>query len=485
MLNNSEVKFAFKMYFCLMGRRNKNRLFEGIKIIDTASKGKAVAKTNEGATVFLNGGVPGDVVDVSTYKKRKGYYEGNIVNFHTYSDNRTEPVCDHFGICGGCKWQHMKYDAQLYFKQKEVTENLKRIGGIELPELNPILGVKNPYWYRNKMEFSFSNQRWLTPEEIKSGVEINRNALGFHKPGMWDKIVDITKCHLQADPSNDIRNFIRDHAHKNNLAFFDPRKQTGFLRSLMIRTTSTQEVMVVLQVFHKNDQLLFPLLDDVAQRFPTITSLQYVVNTKANDTLYDQEIICYKGQNFITELMEDLQFKITAKSFYQTNSIQAYELYKVVREFTDLKGDELVYDLYTGTGTIAQFIAQKAKKVVGVDVVPDSIDAAKANALHNSIENVFFETGDMKAIFTKDFIERNGTASIVITDPPRDGMHKDVVEQLLELSPQRIIYVSCNSATQARDLALMKDKYSLITSQAVDMFPQTHHVENVVLLEKK
>tara|TARA_B110000211_G_scaffold229949_1_gene288610 strand:- start:3161 stop:4168 length:1008 start_codon:yes stop_codon:yes gene_type:complete len=334
------------------------------------------------------------------------------------------------------------------------------------------------------MEFSFSNQRWLTKEEVDSGIEINRNALGFHKPGMWDKIVDVDKCHLQADPSNAIRNFVRLYAHKNELTFFDPKNQVGFLRSLMIRTTSTDEVMIVLQIFHKEDAILFPLLDAVATEFPYLTSIQYVINGKANDTIYDQEIVCYKGQDFITEVMEDLQFKITAKSFYQTNSLQAYELYKVVRELADLKGDELVYDLYTGTGTIAQFVAQNALKVVGVDVVPDSIEAAKTNAIHNKIDNVFFETGDMKDIFTEDFITRHGKASVVITDPPRDGMHKDVVQQLLYLSPERIVYVSCNSATQARDLSLMKEKYRVIASQAVDMFPQTHHVENVVLLEK-
>jgi len=467
-----------------MGRRSKNQLFEGVKVVDTASKGKTVAKTDEGAIIFLNSGVPGDVVDISTYKKRKGFYEGNIVKFHTLSEHRTEPVCEHFGVCGGCKWQHMKYDAQLIFKQKEVAENLKRIGKLDLPELKPILAVENPYWYRNKMEFSFSNQRWLTKEEVDSGIEINRNALGFHKPGMWDKIVDVDKCHLQADPSNAIRNFVRLYAHKNELTFFDPKNQVGFLRSLMIRTTSTDEVMIVLQIFHKEDAILFPLLDAVATEFPYLTSIQYVINGKANDTIYDQEIVCYKGQDFITEVMEDLQFKITAKSFYQTNSLQAYELYKVVRELADLKGDELVYDLYTGTGTIAQFVAQNALKVVGVDVVPDSIDAAKTNAIHNKIDNVFFETGDMKDIFTEDFITRHGKASVVITDPPRDGMHKDVVQQLLYLSPERIVYVSCNSATQARDLSLMKEKYRVIASQAVDMFPQTHHVENVVLLEK-
>ena len=477
-------KRFIKPYFCSMGRRSKNQLFEGVKVVDTASKGKTVAKTDEGAIIFLNSGVPGDVVDISTYKKRKGFYEGNIVKFHTLSEHRTEPVCQHFGVCGGCKWQHMKYDAQLIFKQKEVAENLKRIGKLDLPELKPILAVENPYWYRNKMEFSFSNQRWLTKEEVDSGIEINRNALGFHKPGMWDKIVDVDKCHLQADPSNAIRNFVRSYAHKNELTFFDPKNQVGFLRSLMIRTTSSDEVMIVLQIFHKEDAILFPLLDAVATEFPNLTSIQYVINGKANDTIYDQEIVCYKGQDFITEVMEDLQFKITAKSFYQTNSLQAYELYKVVRELADLKGDELVYDLYTGTGTIAQFVAQNALKVVGVDVVPDSIEAAKTNAIHNKIDNVFFETGDMKDIFTEDFITRHGKASVVITDPPRDGMHKDVVQQLLYLNPERIVYVSCNSATQARDLSLMKENYRVIASQAVDMFPQTHHIENVVLLEK-
>ncbi len=467
-----------------MGRRSKNHLFEGVKVIDTASKGKTVAKTDEGAIIFLNSGVPGDVVDISTYKKRKGFYEGNIVKFHTLSEHRTEPVCQHFGVCGGCKWQHMKYDAQLIFKQKEVTENLKRIGKLDLPELKPILAVENPYWYRNKMEFSFSNQRWLTKEEVDSGIEINRNALGFHKPGMWDKIVDVDKCYLQADPSNAIRNFVRSYAHKNELTFFDPKNQVGFLRSLMIRTSSTDEVMIVLQIFHKEDAILFPLLDAVATEFTNLISIQYVINGKANDTIYDQEIVCYKGQDFITEVMEDLQFKITAKSFYQTNSLQAYELYKVVSELADLKGDELVYDLYTGTGTIAQFVAQNALKVVGVDVVPDSIEVAKTNAIHNKIDNVFFETGDMKDIFTEDFITRHGKASVVITDPPRDGMHKGVVQQLLDLNPERIVYVSCNSATQARDLTLMKENYRIIASQAVDMFPQTHHVENVVLLVK-
>ncbi len=468
-----------------MSRRNKNRVFEQINIIDIAAKGKAVAKTSDGIIIFISsGGVPGDIVDISTYKKRKGYYEGNIIKFHKYSEHRTEPICEHFGVCGGCKWQHMKYSAQLSFKQKEITENLKRIGGLELSKPKSILAAENPYLYRNKMEFSFSNMRWLTQEEISSGVEINRNALGLHKPGMWDKVVDISTCHLQANPSNAIRNFIRSYAHEHQLDFFDSKNQEGFLRSLTIRITSTQEVMVALQVF-KNDKALLNLLNAISEEFPQINSLLYVVNNKANDTIYDQEVICYKGTDYITEVMEDLKFKITLKSFYQTNSLQALALYKVVNELANLQKNDIIYDLYTGTGTIAQFIAKNVKKVIGIDIVPESIEMAKSNATENQINNVFFETGDMKAIFKDDFINNHGKASIVITDPPRDGMHKNVIEQLINLAPKKIIYVSCNSATQARDIALMKEHYNILDSQAVDMFPQTHHAENVILLEKR
>lgn len=472
-----------KVYFWAMRRRHKSTVFEQLTIVDTATKGKTVAKTPEGMAIFLSEGVPGDIVDIQTLKKRKGYFEGKILRYHQKSAHRTEAACDHFGVCGGCKWQHMSYAAQLQFKQKEVDENLQRIGGISSKESLPILGCKTPYFYRNKMEFSFSSNRWLTAEEIASEEDFNKNALGFHKPGMWDKIVDIQKCHLQEDPSNAIRNEIRRYAIEHELDFFHPREQAGFLRTLLIRTTSTGQVMVLLQVVHE-DPALQPLLDHIKTQFPIITSLLYVINNKANDTLYDQEIKLHGGNSYIEEEMEGLRFKIGAKTFYQTNSLQAYELYKITREFAQLKPSDVVYDLYTGIGTIAQFIAQKVTKVIGVDVVPDSILAAQQNAKDNGIDNVHFEAGDMKSIFTQEFINRHGKANVVITDPPREGMHKAVVEQLLTLAPERIVYVSCNSATQARDLSLLKEQYQLQKTQAVDMFPQTHHVENVVLLEK-
>ena len=467
-----------------MQKRRKSKFFEQLTIVDTATKGKTVAKTLEGIPIFLNEGVPGDVVDIRTYKKRKGFFEGKIVRYHHYSKLRTNPVCEHFGLCGGCKWQHMQYSAQLEFKEKEVLNNLKRIGNVAIKSVHPIYGNDIPYFYRNKMEFSFSSNRWMTQEEIDSDETFNKNALGFHKPGMWDKIVDIQQCHLQVEPSNEIRNEIRRYALEKNLAFFQPRDQSGFLRTLMIRTTSTGEVMVLIQFVHESDELN-PLLTHLKNTFPQITALLYVINNKANDTLYDQDIKLFAGRDYIIEEMEDLQFKIGAKTFYQTNSKQAYELYKITREFAQLNTNDVVYDLYTGIGTIAQFIAKSVDKVVGIDVVPDSIEAAKINAKDNGITNAFFEAGDMKNIFTQDFIARHGKANVVITDPPRDGMHKDVIKQLLALSPERIVYVSCNSATQARDLALLASKYDAIKAQAVDMFPQTHHVENVVLLEKK
>ncbi len=469
-----------------MARRNKRKVFEDLEVIDAGAKGKAVAKAPDGRVIFINNAIPGDVATIETYKKRKSYYEGNAVAFSTYSDKRVEPVCQHFDTCGGCKWQNMGYEHQLYFKQKEVINNLQRIGKIELPEITPILGSEDIYFYRNKMEFSFSDSKWLTTEQIESGEVIeNRNALGFHKPGMWDKIIDIKKCHLQRDPSNAIRNFVKEKSQELNLSFFNPRNQEGFLRTLMLRTTSTGDVMVLVQFYFDDKTDRETLLDAIVAEFPEITSLQYVVNSKGNDTIYDQDVICYHGKDHITEEMEGLQFKINAKSFYQTNSEQAYELYKITRNFADLKGDELVYDLYTGTGTIAQFVAKKAGKVIGVESVPEAIDAAKENAQLNKIENVEFYVGDMKKVFNEDFINTHGKPDVVITDPPRDGMHTDVVMQLLTLSPYKIIYVSCNSATQARDLALLDERYKVTKVQPVDMFPQTHHVENVVLLEKR
>lgn len=469
-----------------MRKNRRRKTFENVEVVDAGAKGKSVGKAPDGRVIFLTNAVPGDVVDVMTTKKRKAYFEGVATNFHTLSDKRTKPVCQHFGTCGGCKWQHMGYEHQLFFKQKEVENNLKRIGNLELPASSPILGSKEQYFYRNKMEFSFSDSRWLTQEEISSDNEIeNRNALGFHIPGMWDKILDIKKCHLQRDPSNAIRLEAKNFANAHGLEFFNPRKQQGLLRTLMIRTSSTGEIMVLVQFFQEDKANIVLLLDHLKDKFPEITSLQYVINSKGNDTIYDQEVICYAGRDHIFEEMEGLQFKINAKSFYQTNSEQAYELYKVTRDFAGLTGNELVYDLYTGTGTIAQFVAKNAKKVVGVESVPEAIEDAKANALHNNISNVDFFVGDMKNVFNDDFIAAHGQPDVIITDPPRDGMHKQVVEQLLNVAPLKIVYVSCNSATQARDLALMKEQYAVTQVQPVDMFPQTHHVENVVLLEKR
>ena len=466
-------------------KQNKKQFFE-VEVIDAGAKGNSVAKAPNGKIIFLNNAVPGDVVDIQTFKKRKGYYEGKAIHFHKYSEHRETPACVHFGTCGGCKWQHMKYDQQLFFKQKEVTNNLVRIGKVELPEVTPILGCDTPYFYRNKMEFSFSNNRWLSLEEINGNATIdNRNALGFHIPGMWDKILDIDKCWLQADPSNDIRNRLKAYAIEQQIPFFDPKQQSGVLRTLMIRTTSTGEIMVVVQFFAATKEQIESILQFLKETFPQITSLQYVINAKGNDTIYDQDVICYHGQNFIVEEMEDLQFKINAKSFYQTNSKQAYNLYKITRDFANLSGNELVYDLYTGTGTIAQFVAKKANKVIGVEAVPDAIKAAKDNAKHNKIDNTDFFVGDMKSVFNSEFITTHGQPDVIITDPPRDGMHKDVVQQILNILPEKIVYVSCNSATQARDLAMMDLDYKITKTQAVDMFPQTHHVENVVLLEKR
>lgn len=469
-----------------MSRKNKKQIFTNVEVIDAGAKGKTIAKAPDGKVIFLPNAVPGDVVDVQTFKARKAYYEGKATVFHKLSNKRTEPVCEHFGVCGGCKWQDMAYEHQLYYKQKEVVNNLTRLGHIELPEVAPILGSKKQYFYRNKMEFSFSDSRWLTQEEIKSDNDLgDKNALGFHIPGMWDKILDLKKCHLQEDPSNAIRNAIKQFSVENGLAFFNTRNQTGLLRTMMIRTASTGDIMVMIQFFKDDKTKRELLLDFIAATFPEVASLQYVINGKANDTIYDQEVICYKGADHIFEEMEGLKFKINAKSFYQTNSDQAYELYKITRDFAGLTGNELVYDLYTGTGTIAQFVAKQAKKVIGVEAVPDAISAAKENAQLNGITNVDFFVGDMKQVFNTNFIAAHGQPDVIITDPPRDGMHKDVVQQILNIAPKKVVYVSCNSATQARDLALLDTMYKVTKVRAVDMFPQTFHVENVVLLEKR
>jgi 23S rRNA (uracil1939-C5)-methyltransferase len=465
-----------------MGRKMKAFGLETLKIVDINAKGMGVGK-DEGRVFFVPRTVPGDVVSATAYRKRRGYWEARLEKIKTPSPDRVNAPCDYFGLCGGCKWQHLDYQSQLQFKEKEVTHNLTHIGKVTPKEKYPIVAAPADYYYRNKMEFSFSSQRWLTSEEIKSEGAIERRGVGFHKPGMWDKVVDIHHCHLQADPSNAIRNFIRSYALEHNLSFFNPREQEGFLRTLMIRTTSTGEIMVLLQFFYEAINDREALLQALLNKFPTINCLLYCINSKANDSLYDQEIIAHTERNYIEEKMGDLAFQISAKSFYQTNSEQAEKLYSLVKDFAQLQPNEIVYDLYTGTGTIAQYVADQCAKVIGIESVPDAIKAAKANALNNGISNVSFEVGDMKDCFDKKFIERHGKAQVVITDPPRNGMHPKVVAQLMELAPERIVYVSCNSATQARDLALMKEKYQLVKSQAVDLFPQTHHVENIVLLQ--
>ena len=469
-----------------MARKKENKVFENIEITDAGAKGKAIGFAADGKVIFINNAVPGDICSVQITKKRKSYYEGKAISFSNLSNKRVQAKCEFFGTCGGCKWQYMGYEHQLFYKQKEVENNLKRIGKIDLPNISPILGAKEQYYYRNKMEFSFSDSKWLTLDQIKSDEIIkNRNALGFHIPGMWDKILDIDSCHLQRDPSNNIRNFVKNKAEELKLTFYNNRKQEGFLRTLMIRTSTTGDLMVLVQFFYEDKANLELLLEAIANKFPEITSLQYVINSKGNDTLYDQNVICFKGKNHIFEEMEGLRFKINAKSFYQTNSEQAYELYKITRDFAELTGNEIVFDLYTGTGTIAQFISKKAKKVIGIESVPDAIDAAKENAKLNNIKNTAFYVGDMKKVFNDQFIDQHGIPDVIITDPPRDGMHKDVVEQLLKISANKIVYVSCNSATQARDLAILNEDYKVTKTQAVDMFPQTFHVENVVLLEKR
>jgi 23S rRNA (uracil1939-C5)-methyltransferase len=471
-----------------MGRKQTNKvIFENITVLDAGAKGVSVAKAPEGQIIFIPNVVPGDVVDVQTLKKRKSYFEGKAIKFHEYSVDRIEPVCQHFGACGGCKWQNMNYEKQLFYKNQEVYNNLKRIGKIELPAFEPILGSAKQFFYRNKMEFGFSDTRWLTENEIQTDDSdlSKKPALGFHIPRMWDKILDIEKCHLQEDPSNAIRNAIRAFATENDMPFFNARNHEGLLRTLMIRTASTGEIMVLIQFFKEDKKQRELLLNYIDETFPNITSLQYVINGKANDTLYDQDIKLFKGRDYILEEMEGLHFSINAKSFYQTNSDQAYELYKITRDFAGLTGNEVLYDLYTGTGTIAQFVSKQAKKVIGVEAVPEAIIDANENAKRNSITNCEFYVGDMKNVFNDDFINKHGKPDVIITDPPRDGMHKDVVAQLLKIGADKIVYVSCNSATQARDLALLDEQYKVTRVRPVDMFPQTHHVENVVLLEKK
>lgn len=472
-----------------MARKKKELpLLEKVTITDVAAEGKAVAKVNE-LVIFVPYVVPGDVVDLQVKRKKNHYAEAVAVKFHEKSPLRTEPFCSHFGVCGGCKWQCLSYEEQLKYKQKQVFDNLTRIGKVELPEFRPILGSGKTRFYRNKLEFTFSNKRWLTEEEVKQDVKYDQmNAVGFHIPGAFDKVLAIDKCWLQDDISNQIRNAVRDYAYAHNFPFFDLRTQEGLLRNIMVRTSSTGELMVVLQCKVTDDEgrrKMEEILQFMADSFPQITSLMYVINNKCNDTIGDLDVEVFKGNDHIFEEMEGLRFKVGPKSFYQTNSEQAYNLYKVAREFAGLTGNELVYDLYTGTGTIANFVARQARKVVGIEYVPEAIEDAKVNSALNGIDNTLFYAGDMKDILTNDFIAEHGRPDVIITDPPRAGMHNDVIDVILAAEPKRIVYVSCNPATQARDLQLLDGKYKVTAVQPVDMFPHTHHVENVVQLERR
>lgn len=469
-----------------MARKQKPLpILEQITITDIAAEGKAIAKVDN-KVIFIPFVVPGDVVDLQVTRKKNSFMEARAIHFHSYSTVRETPFCEHFGTCGGCKWQMLPYAEQLRYKQQQVTDNLTRIGKIELPAISPILGSAKTTFYRNKLEFTFSNKKWLSFEDIKENREQqSMNGLGFHIPGLFDKVLDIHKCWLQEDISNQIRNAIRTYALDNELTFFDLRIQDGFLRNLIIRTSTTGEIMLIVVFYFDDEMNRNGLLQYIAESFPSITSLLYIINGKANDTITDREVFVYKGNDHIFEEMEGLKFKIGPKSFYQTNSNQAYELYKIARNFAQLTGHELVYDLYTGTGTIANFVARSCKQVVGIEYVPEAIEDAKVNAEINGITNTLFYAGDMKDILNTEFIDKHGKPDVIITDPPRAGMHDDVIKAILFASPERIVYVSCNPATQARDLSLLDTQYKVTAVQPVDMFPHTHHVENVVLLEKR
>lgn len=466
-----------------MSRRKPKPFYEKIRIENIGSEGKALARINN-IVVFTRLVVPGDLVDLQVVRVRKNYQEAVFTKIHEYSHDRVDPFCRHFGTCGGCKWQNLAYEKQLYYKQKQVEDQLKRIGGLDLPEINSVKGSEKITFYRNKLEFTFSNKKWLSPEEIKTGRDLSdRKALGFHVPGMFDKVINIEKCWLQPSPSNEIRNFIYRYARENGLDFFDIREQKGLLRTLIIKTSTKQETMVIISFFRDERQAITKLLEAVKKKFPAITSLMFVINSKGNDTITDLQIELYNGRDYILEEMEGLKFKIGPKSFYQTNPDQARYLYGTIMDFAELSGNETVYDLYAGTGTISNFIARKAKKVIGIEYIPDAVADARKNSAINNTDNTLFFAGDIKNILNREFTGKHGHPDVIVTDPPRTGMHKDVVKALLEIMPRKIIYVSCNPATQARDISLLGDNYKVDRIQPVDMFPHTHHIENVVLLK--
>ncbi len=468
-----------------MGRRipQEKRQLENIEIFDIAEEGKGVGRY-EDLVLFIEKAIPGDVVNVELQRKKKNFAEGRVTQIVKSSPFRIEPFCPHFGVCGGCKWQHMSYQAQLKFKHQYVDNALTRIGKVDTSSMEEILGSQNTTYYRNKLEYTFSNKRWLTDRDAVVDPE-DMNAIGFHVPGRFDKILDIEHCYLQQDPSNKLRNNLRDFAIQHGVTFYDLRAHEGALRNLIIRTSSTGETMVVVVFAYPEEGQVELVMNHLASEFPDITSLLYIINQKRNDTIFDQEIEVFKGRDFIYEEMEGLKFKVGPKSFYQTNSHQAYELYKITREFAELKGDELVYDLYTGAGTIANFVARSAREVVGVEYVPSAIEDAKYNSQINGVNNTKFYAGDMKNVLTAEFVAEHGKPDVIITDPPRAGMHADVVNRILEMEAAKVVYVSCNAATQARDLEMLSAKYEIVRIKPVDMFPQTQHVENVVLLKLK
>jgi 23S rRNA (uracil1939-C5)-methyltransferase len=467
----------------------KGDTLENVVIESMAAEGKCVARV-DGLVLFVEGAAPGDIADVSLTRIKTSFLEGNAVRIKKLSDKRAEPFCSHFGLCGGCKWQHLNYETQLFYKQQQVIDNLERLGGLTLPEMKPIIASQKIKFYRNKLEFSFSSFRWFTKEEMESEKDLSRNGLGYHLPKSFDKVFDVDHCYLQPDPSDSIRLAIKEIALRENIPFFDTRRQTGFLRTLGIRTANTGEVMIILQVTSFNEEWIEKIFKMISISFPQVTSLNYVVNAKKNDTYGDLEVICWKGNSYITETMEEpdgsktLQFRVGPKSFYQTNAEQARELYKVAWQMADLKGHELVYDLYTGTGTIANFVAAHAKKVIGLEYVAPAIDDAKINSQINNISNTDFYAGDIKDLLDDNFLNTHGRPDVIITDPPRAGMHEDVCKMLLKAKPEKIVYVSCNPATQARDLKMLSEKYEIRVVQPVDMFPHTMHVENVVLLRR-
>jgi 23S rRNA (uracil1939-C5)-methyltransferase len=465
-----------------MRRRKPQEIIENVRVLDFASEGKCIAKI-DGQVIFIEGvAAPGDLVDIQVFKSKNNFKEAKVLKTIEHSEMRTEPFCEHFGICGGCKWQHLPYEKQLELKHKQVVDQLTHIGKVPLPVISPIFPSENTNYYRNKLEFTFSNYKWLTNEQIASGEDFNRNALGFHIPKRFDKILDIEHCFLQSDPSNQIRLKVRQFALEQGYGFFDAIKMKGFLRNLIIRNSNLGDLMVVVQFGEPNQIEIEKMLNFLSENFPEITSLNYVVNQKGNDTFLDLEVICFKGKPYMEEKMNDVTFRIGPKSFFQTNSTQALNLYNITLQLADLQGDELVYDLYTGTGTIANFVAKHARQVVGVEYVPEAIEDAKLNSSLNNITNTAFWAGDMRKVLTDSFVSQYGKPDVIITDPPRAGMDKEVIEVLLNAEAKKIVYVSCNPATQARDIALLSEKYTVEKVIPVDMFPHTHHVENVALL---